>query len=381
MVCNYLRKIENMNFKSTFLLLGTLIFLSVFSTIAIGQDATPKPMDPGWFMEDNAKTVESFWEKADDDYHAGKYEEAIVCWLEVLRRDGKDFNAAIAIASCYGLIGKDSLSALFMTRAWDLGYNSVSLIDNDHDFDKVRQCPVFKNTLDSLGKSLSALDSLEGARVYIQAPAISYYRVRLPKGYNGKKRYPLLVTLHGYSGNLDRHFAGVIKKMPEPDFIVASLQAPHTIRNAPESFRWRIPEHGPEQMEQSSKMSEEYVANVIQTLKAKYNPSKIYLMGHSQGGWMAYNTGLRYPKLFDGLIAFGGWVDTIRIDAKQIKNAKKLKVLIVHGRNDKSVPFSWAEKSRDRLRAGGMDVTFFDFDGGHEMPEAGVKKVFEWIER
>lgn len=361
------------------LFIFALVVLSCFVTAARGQEAPSKPMDPGWFMEDNAKSIKLFWEKADSNYYAGKYEEAIVGWLEVLRRDGKDQGSVIAIASCYGLLGKDTLSALFLTRAWDLGYNTASLIINDHDFDKVRQKPIFKNTFDSLVQSATRLDSLEGERVYIPAPALSYYRVKLPKGHDSKKRYPLLVTLHGYTGNLDRHFAGVIKKMPEPDFIFASLQAPYLVPNARESFRWHIFEYGPEQKRKTIQMSQEYVADVIRTLKAKYHPTRTYLMGHSQGGNMAYLAGLCYPKLFDGLIAFGGALDTNNISAAQIKNANSLKVLIVHGRNDKAVAFSFAETARDRLKAGGVDVTFFDFDGGHEMPEAGVKKVYEWI--
>jgi phospholipase/carboxylesterase len=355
-------------------LLLSLIHLS----IAYGQEMPAKVLDPGWFMD---QEDDIFQKKADDAYNTGRFGEAIVAYLEVLRYDKGNSGATYQLACCYGLTGQDTLAALFLTRAWDRGYVFLAHIKADTDFNKVRQSPVFKNTVDSLERSITALDSLEGARVYVPAAALSYYRVKLPKGYNPKKRYPLLLTLHGYSSNLDNHFADVIKQMPEPDFIFTSLQAPYWLPNSRESFRWRIPEYGPERQEQSVKMSEEYVANVIRTLKAQYNPSHVYLMGHSQGGWMTFNTGLNFPKLFDGLIAFGGWVDTVRIAPSQIKAAKKLKVLIVHGRNDKAVPFSWAESSRDRLKAGGLDVTFFDFDGGHEMPDAGVKKVFEWIER
>lgn len=372
------KKYWNMKNKIVFLLFGILLFFSGLTKIAFAQEAPSKPLDPGWFMD---QEDEVFWQKADKSYNTGRYGEAIVAYLEVLRQDKGNQDAAYNLACCYGLTGQDTLAAIFLVRAWDRGFVFLNHIKADSDFNKVRQNPVFKNTVDSLEKSLTALDSIEGARVYVQAPALSHYRVKLPAGYNQKKRYPLLLTLHGYSGNLDHHFGSVLKKMPEPDFIFASLQAPYWVPNARESFRWRIPEYGPERQEQSVKMSEEYVANVIRTLNAKYNPSKIYLMGHSQGGWMTFNAGLNYPKFFDGLIVFGGWLDTVRIDAKQIKNAKKLKVLIIHGRNDKSVPFSWAEKSRDRLKAGGVDVTFFGFDGGHEMPEAGVKKVYEWIER
>ena len=370
-----------MKSKIAILVLSVLWLAPFFVMPAVGQEQNEGQMDPGWFIANNARELKKFWYKADSLYWAGRYEEAIVSCLEVLRFDGKHQGAAITIASCYGLLGKDTLSALFLTRAWDLGYNKAPLIENDHDFDKVRQNPIFKNTFDSLVQSATRLDSLEGERAYIQAPALSYYRVKLPKGYDSKKRYPLLVTLHGYGGSLDRHFGGVLKKMPEPEFIFASLQAPYPVPAARESYRWKNNEYGPEREEQSIKMSEEYVAGVIRTLKAKYNPSKIFLMGHSEGAWMTYNTGLNYPRLFDGMIAFGGWVDSVRINDSQIRNAKKLKVLIVHGRNDKAVPFSDAEKSRDRLKAGGVDVTFFDFDGGHEMPDAGIKKVYEWIKQ
>jgi phospholipase/carboxylesterase len=361
--------------------LTILIMLAGFSLHAVSQETTPKLMDPGWFMENNASDIKIFWVKADSLYWAGKYEETIVSCLEVLRLDGKHQNAAITIASCYGLLGKDTLSALFLTRAWDLGYNTVSLIENDHDFDNVRQKPIFKNTFDSLVHETARLDSLMGERVYIQAPAISYYRVKLPKGYDREKRYPLLVTLHGYSGNLDRHFAGVIGKMREPDFIFVSIQAPYPLPNARESYRWNIAEYGPEQKRKSIEMSQEYIADFIRKLKAEYHPTKTFLMGHSQGGNMTYLAGLRYPRLFDGLISFSGALDTANISAAQIRSAKNLKVLIVHGRKDKAVEFSYAEKARDHLKAGGVDVTFFAFDGGHEMPEAGVKKAYEWIER
>lgn len=368
---------RHMKIIISILLLSALLFLPGLALYATAEEAASKPLDPGWFMDEKD---DPFWEKANEAYNSGRCGEAIVAYLEVLRKDKGNQDAAYNLACCYGLIGNDTLAALFLTRAWDRGFVFIAHIKWDPDFNKVRQSPIFKNTVDSLEGSLTALDSLEGGRVYIQAPALGYYRVKLPKVYDQKKRYPLLLTLHGYSSNLDHHFGSVIKKMPEPDFIFAALQAPYGVPAARESFRWRIPEYGTDRQEQSVKMSEEYVANVVRTLKAKYNPSRIYLMGHSQGGWMAYNTGLRYPKLFDGLIAFGGWVDTVRIDSNQIRNAKKLKVLIVHGRKDTAVPFSWAESSHQRLRAGGVDVTFFDFDGGHDMPDAGVKKAFEWIE-
>ncbi len=89
-------------------------------------------------------------------------------------------------------------------------------------------------------------------------------------------------------------------------------------------------------------MSEEYVANVIRTLTTKYNPSNVYLMGHSQGAWMTFNTGLNYPKLFDGLIAFGGWVDTVRIDAKHRSAKAKITGVDRARQEGQDVLYDWA---------------------------------------
>ena len=46
----------------------------------------------------------------------------------------------------------------------------------------------------------------------------------------------------------------------------------------------------------------------------------------------------------------------------------KLPVLVAHGRADAELAFAAGEQLRDFAAAGGADVTWLPFDGGHEMP-------------
>jgi phospholipase/carboxylesterase len=47
-------------------------------------------------------------------------------------------------------------------------------------------------------------------------------------------------------------------------------------------------------------------------------------------------------------------------------------VFIAHGRRDDVLPFAVADRLRRELEAAGLRVTWFPFDGGHEMPEPAV---------
>ncbi len=74
------------------MLLTVLMFLTGLAKISFAQEAPSKPLDPGWFMD---QEDEVFWQKADKAYNTGRYGEAIVAYLEVLRQDKGNQDAAI----------------------------------------------------------------------------------------------------------------------------------------------------------------------------------------------------------------------------------------------------------------------------------------------
>jgi phospholipase/carboxylesterase len=52
-----------------------------------------------------------------------------------------------------------------------------------------------------------------------------------------------------------------------------------------------------------------------------------------------------------------------------------LPVFISHGRADRTLPFASAERLQRELGAAGLKVTWFPFDGGHDVPASVVQAL------
>lgn len=134
-----------------------------------------------------------------------------------------------------------------------------------------------------------------------------------------------------------------------------------------------------ELLDKSTTMTGEYVASVVEEMKKSYNIEKVYLMGFSQGCGFTYMVGMEHSNLFDGLICFGGWLEEERLNADKIKAANHLKVFIAHGNKDNIVEFKNGQHAYEVLKNNGYDVTFYEFDGGHAVPEDAVKAAAKWL--
>jgi phospholipase/carboxylesterase len=62
-----------------------------------------------------------------------------------------------------------------------------------------------------------------------------------------------------------------------------------------------------------------------------------------------------------------------------LRRSTGLRVFIAHGRADPTLSFEVAEHMQGEMVAAGMLVTWFPFDGGHEIPEAVVTALNEFF--
>jgi phospholipase/carboxylesterase len=147
-------------------------------------------------------------------------------------------------------------------------------------------------------------------------------------------------------------------------------------------------------MLQASNLSESYILDLLKTLTKKYKINSIYLMGFSQGAIFTYQIGIRNPHCFKGIICLSGpglleplilpfsnKKITDWLEEKNIAGAKRLRVFIGHGKNDKSPDYNMGLKSRDTLKKYGYDVTFYSFDGKHEIVKEELEHVINWLKK
>ena len=349
--------------------------LQIEQTIDIDW-SNPETIDP--LQEDVSDLLDIdpsiYMRNAYNNYYSGNYEEAAKYFLAYLRYNIFDANSIYNLACCYGQLGKDSLAAKFLKRAVKTGLLDIEYMKWDPNFNKVRGKKVFDNAVDSITKWIEELGDI----IYVEATKLHKCRVRLPEGYNINKTYPLVIGLHGYTDNADR-FITLWEKFDQPEFIFAVPQAPYKVSGFREARSWRITGSRGTLFAKSTQISGDYVAEVVSELSDHYNINKVYLFGFSQGAAFTYIAGIKNHHLFEGLICFGGWLDTDLLAEEVVRAGKDLKIFIGHGLEDDQIEYKRGSVAKIVLEKYGYDVTLRNFDGGHTVPEEVLNQAVEWM--
>lgn len=126
--------------------------------------------------------------------------------------------------------------------------------------------------------------------------------------------------------------------------------------------------------------SAQAVAKLIDREVEKGIPSEcILLAGFSQGGAVAYQTALSYPKPLAGLLAMSTYFATA--DTIQLNSANQnLPIAIFHGLQDPVVPESLGQKAQQRLQALGYAPEYFTYAMEHSVNAAELKDLAKFIQ-
>jgi predicted peptidase len=171
------------------------------------------------------------------------------------------------------------------------------------------------------------------------------YRILLPKNYDARKEYPLLVFLHGVGergidNELQLKFGS---SLFTPDSIRDKYPAFVVFPQCPKSehwyFDWGIAR----------------VKGLVDTLSAIYllDTARIYIAGLSMGAYGTYAVVAENPELFSAAVAISGDGDETKASAMA-----KTRWRIFAGKKDEVVPSGKSEKMANALRKAGASVSF-----------------------
>jgi poly(3-hydroxybutyrate) depolymerase len=172
---------------------------------------------------------------------------------------------------------------------------------------------------------------------------------------------PLLICLHGRGVNQDAWFdyTPVKREAQRFGFIVA---APH----GRGSYFYRGP-------------GEQDVLDVLDDVKSlcPVDPDRVYLIGHSMGGWGTWWLGLRHPDLFAAICPMAGMAP---LDL--LPNAKHLDPFIIHDNDDPIVEVEQSLRAARRLAELGLSFRYREEYGyGHKSSMIGdnLPRVLRWF--
>jgi len=175
------------------------------------------------------------------------------------------------------------------------------------------------------------------------------YRILIPEVYNGSRPSALVVALHGMGGDENSMFdayGGAFKPAAERVGFIAVCPKG---RDSASMYRGS---------------AEQDVMDVLAEVRRDYkiDPNRIYLMGHSMGGYGAWSVAMAHPEVFAALgpISGGG-------APAGMARLGQIPEYVVHGDDDRTVSVT---QSRTRVEAGkkaGANIVYVEVPGGSHM--------------
>ncbi len=191
------------------------------------------------------------------------------------------------------------------------------------------------------------------------------YRLFVPASYDGSKALPLIIALHGMGGDENSYFDGynngAFKTEAESrGYIVACPKG----RNPASMY---------------SGTAENDVMDVLAEMQRAYkiDSERVYLTGHSMGGFGTWSVAINHPDVFAALapIAGGG-------NPTDIPKIAHIPALVVHGDDDKTVPVMRSRTMVAAEKQAGAEVKYIEVPKGSHISIVvpTFKDVFEWFD-
>jgi dienelactone hydrolase len=173
------------------------------------------------------------------------------------------------------------------------------------------------------------------------------YSLYVPENYDPKRRWPLIITLHGSHGRGTSSLLTWLRSAKNRGYIVL---APKSLDDS-----WSI-----EEPEGDLHSISSMLADVLN--EYAIDPRRIFATGLSDGGTFTYTLGQRCPGLFAGIAPIAG----VLPPSFDLTKGSALPILIVHGGKDFIFPVQMARQAYAALTDSGFtQVTY------QELPEWG----------
>ncbi len=174
------------------------------------------------------------------------------------------------------------------------------------------------------------------------------YLLYLPKNYEEKEAWPLLIFLHGSRERGDN--LELVKKHGPPKKIAAGHQYPYLVTSpqCPKFQRWQPA----------------VLDGLLDELLEKYkvDPKRVYLTGLSMGGQGTWDWAVHSPERFAAIVPICG-----RADSSTAELLSKKPIWVFHGAKDPAVPFEQSDNMVKALKKHGSDVKFTVYpEAGHD---------------
>ncbi len=208
------------------------------------------------------------------------------------------------------------------------------------------------------------------------------YLIRKPADNNA--RPPLLIMLHGYGSN-EQDLFSFAQELPS-ELLIVSVRAPLSLGFG--SYAWysinfeadRDNFSNLEEANTALKSIDAFIDGLLD--KYKPDPTRIFLMGFSQGTILSLAYALNHPGKIQHVIALSGYVNQKLIKIPlEASNYKDLDVFASHGSVDQVIPVEWARRTPHFLDKLKIEHEYKEYPVGHGVAPQNFFDLLSWIRK
>jgi phospholipase/carboxylesterase len=191
------------------------------------------------------------------------------------------------------------------------------------------------------------------------------FSLYVPEYYTPDRAWPLVMALHGGSGN-GRGF--LWSWLRDARSFGAILIAPTAIGST-----WALMGDDPDTPN---------LLRILDAVRSRYaiDEQRLLLTGMSDGGTFSYVSGLAALSPFTHLAPIAATFHPLMAEMADAERLRELPVFIVHGRLDWMFPVQVARQTRDLLVAAGARVTYRELDDlSHCYPREMNAEILTWL--
>jgi polyhydroxybutyrate depolymerase len=209
-------------------------------------------------------------------------------------------------------------------------------------------------------------------------------KLYLPVQYGGSRAWPLVILLHGFTGTAETE-AGYLTlnyRVSTKGFILLAPEGTHTPQGTKggkgedlSGFPFWNATDACCDFGKTGVDDAGYIQALIDTAKREYNvdPARIYLVGHSNGGFMANRMACESGAQFAGIAVLGGGT---YLDPALCKNAVPTPYLQIHAVDDETILYQKSPEYAAGVETAGQ---WLKRNGCGINGEAGPNKDFVFL--
>lgn len=189
------------------------------------------------------------------------------------------------------------------------------------------------------------------------------YLLYLPRDYDDKEKWPLILYLHGGKGRGN-------------DLSLLDWYPLHRLLSQNDSYPFMalIPQCPAGEMWTDAELLKSLLDDIVAGYKV--DSDRIYLIGYSMGGTGAWYMAYKYPSVFAAVAPMSG-----NTNSWWASKLKDIPIWAFHGQQDNLVPVSETEDMAGAIRKeGGSIKVSIDPERGHSPPSsADHEQLFKWL--